>query len=112
VRFEGDQGWVETGDTGEIKAEPAALLAEAPPGRVAGTDPTGHVRDFLDCTRTRSAPASNVDVMRQGHVACHAAAISWLRGRKLRFDPETESFPDDPEANRLRTRAKRAPWHA
>ena len=112
VRFEGDQGWVETGDSGEIKAEPASLLADAPPGRTAGTDPTGHVRDFLDCTRTRSAPASNADVMRHGHVACHAAAISWLRGRKLRFDPESESFPDDPEANRLRTRAKRSPWHA
>jgi hypothetical protein len=31
-------------------------------------------------------------------------------GRKLRWDPVTESFPDDPVANRLRGRAARSPW--
>jgi len=31
-------------------------------------------------------------------------------GRKLEFDGKTESFPNDPEANKLRTRAYRAPF--
>src|SRR5690606_13693484 len=28
VRFEGDEGWVETGDSGELEVHPASLLAE------------------------------------------------------------------------------------
>ena len=112
VRFEGDQGWVETGDSGEIKADPAVLLEGVPKERLAGTDPSLHVREFLDCVKSRAAPSANEAVMRRSHAVCHAAAISWLVGRKVRFDPATESFPDDAEANRLRTRAKRAPWQA
>jgi hypothetical protein len=33
----------------------------------------------------------------------------WLK-RDLRFDPAKEEFINDPEANRLRSRAMREPW--
>jgi hypothetical protein len=33
----------------------------------------------------------------------------WL-GRDLVYDPVREEFPNDPEANRLRSRAMRAPY--
>jgi hypothetical protein len=45
------------------------------------------------------------------HVACLAAAIAWMLGRKVRFDPQKEEFVDDAEANRLRSRALREPWY-
>ena len=54
----------------------------------------------------------NADVMRHSHIACHAAAISWMLGRPLEFDPDKEAFVNDDEANRMRTRARRAPWNA
>ena len=38
-----------------------------------------------------------------GHIAIQL-------GRKLQWDPETETFPNDPTANRLRARAYREPW--
>lgn len=112
VRFEGDEGWVETGDFGHIEASPAALLAGAPIETMAGIDPSKHVRNFLDCVKSRAKPASNEVAMRRGHIACHAAAIAWKLGRKVRFDPVTETFLDDGEANRMCSRARRAPWHA
>ena len=112
VRFEGDEGWVETGDFAKIVAEPASLLADSKLDGMAGTDPTNHVRDFLDCVKSRGKTASNSSVTRSSHVACHAAAIAWRLGRKLAFDPATESFVDDEQANRMRSRARRAPWHA
>ena len=48
--------------------------------------------------------------MRHSHISCHAAAIAWLLGRKVRFDPAKEEFIADEEANRMRSRAMREPW--
>ena len=112
VRFEGDQGWVEAGDFTKIVASSPALLEGAKLDGTAGTDPTWHAREFLDCVKSRAATASNAAHTRSSHVACHAAAIASGLGRKLTFDPRKEEFVNDDEANRLRSRARRAPWHA
>ena len=41
----------------------------------------------------------------------HLANISYRLGkRQLRFDGNTETFPDDAEANALLKRKYRAPW--
>lgn len=110
VRFEGSDGWVETGDSGRLAVSSDELRGDLPAPVDAGTTPWAHVRDFLDCVKTRRPPTANADVMRSSHIACHAAAISWQLQRPLRFDPVTESFPDDEAANRMRSRAMRAPY--
>ncbi|MDP6047630.1 MAG: Gfo/Idh/MocA family oxidoreductase [Phycisphaerae bacterium] len=112
VRFEGDEGWIETGDTGGIKLHPASLMGERKRYLRRGTDPASHASNFFDCMRSRARTAANADVMRYSHLACHAAAIAWQLGRKLTFDPVKEVFVNDEQANRMCTRAKRAPWHA
>lgn len=112
VRYEGDEGWVETGDSGRIEAHPKSLISELNRYTVRGTHPAGHTRNFFDCVKSRAPTACNADSMRSSHIACHAAALSWQLGRKLAFDPVKEAFVGDDEANRMRTRAKRAPWHA
>ena len=63
--------------------------------------------DFFDCVRTRSQTAANPKVMRNSHVACHAAALSWILQRKLTIDPARMEFIDDDEANGLRSRPAR-----
>jgi predicted dehydrogenase len=112
VRFEGDEGWVETGDTGGIECSPKSLLTERNILAEKGTHPAQHTRNFFDCIKTRKPTAANPDVMRHSQIACHAAAIAWMLGRKLTFDPATETFVQDDEANRMRTWAKRSPWRA
>jgi predicted dehydrogenase len=111
VRFEGDEGWIETGDSGHVAVYPESLRAEMPVFTMAGTDPSTHIRDFLNCVKSRALPAANADVAAQSHIACHAAYIAWQLGRKLRFDPVKEEFIGDEEANRMRSRALREPWH-
>ena len=37
--------------------------------------------------------------------------LSRQLGRKVKFDPATETFSGDEEANRMRSRAMREPWH-
>ena len=110
VRFEGDEGWVETGDNGSIELHPASLRSEWRAFTMRGTDAAQHTRDFLNCVKSRGLPAANFRVMRKTHIACHAAAIAWQLGRKVRFDPAKEAFVDDGEANRMRSRALREPW--
>lgn len=112
VRFVGDEGWVETGDSGEIEVDPPSLKRELPQlaEKVDGLDVSAHARDFFDAMRSRGTTAANATVMRRSHIACHAAALSWLLNRKLRLDPERELFLDDDEANGLRSQPARDPW--
>jgi len=109
VRFVGDKGSVEVGDSGGIVVKPESLkskIAELP-RKERGLDVNAHSRNFLDCIKSRELPAANHIVMRRSHIACHAAALSWILNRKLRINPKTEMFIDDAEANRLRSRAER-----
>lgn len=111
VRFVGDEGSVETGNSGEIVVEPESLRKDLPEAtkRVSGLDVSAHARNFFDCIRTRSSTAANPDVMRRSHIACHAAALAWILQRKLTIDPAREVFIDDAEANLMRSRPAR-PW--
>ena len=72
--------------------------------RVRGLDVSAHARNFFDSVKTRKPTVCNSSVMRHSHVACHAAALSWILNRKLKLDPEKEEFIDDAEANRLKSR--------
>jgi len=112
VRFVGDEGSVEVGDSGEIEVKPASLAKELEPlpGKTVGLDVAAHARNFFDCIKSRRPTAANPEVMRHSHIACHAAALSWILQRKLKLDPENEVFIDDPEANGLRSRPARDPW--
>lgn len=112
VRFEGDEGWVEAGDHGGIVVSHNHLIAADKPAVMYGTDPARHVREFLDCIKTRATPSGNSTTSLFGHVACHAAAISWKLGRTLRYDPASHTFPDDAEANAMRSCPRRAPYQA
>ncbi|MEM6980338.1 MAG: Gfo/Idh/MocA family oxidoreductase [Planctomycetota bacterium] len=108
VRFNGSEGWVETGDSGRLAVSHDRLKQDLPGPIDKGTDPNVHVRNFLNCVKTRRLAAANNAVVRSSHVACHAAAISWILGRPVTFDPVTESFAGDDEANRLRFRVARS----
>ncbi len=115
VRFVGEEGKVETGDNGGIVVEPESLRSELEGLQVdtpnVGLDVSAHARNFFDCIKSRDLPAANARVMRRSHVACHAAALSWILRRNLKVDPVTEEFIDDPEANRLCSRVAREPWN-
>jgi predicted dehydrogenase len=110
VRFVGDEGSVEVGDSGGIEVKPESLRSELKGlagKKEKGLDVGAHSRNFFDCIKSRGLPAANSHVMRHSHIACHAAALSWLLNRKLRLDPAKEEFIGDDEANGLRARPSR-----
>jgi predicted dehydrogenase len=110
VRFEGDRGWVEAGDSGKLVLSSPELLAGREVAEIGGYPATFHVRDFLDCVKTRRQPKGNADAACNAHIACHAANIALHLNRTVTFDNQTKQFVNDEAANRLRSEALRAPW--
>jgi len=110
-RVEGDAGWAETADSGKIEVSENLRAADlAVTQQQASEATTRHVRDFLDCVKTRKQARSNALAAAQAHITAHAAYIAFQLGRKLSFDPATDTFIGDTEANRMRSRAMREPW--
>jgi predicted dehydrogenase len=110
VRYEGEDGWVETGDSGRLEFSSGKLRADQRHFTEAGTSAVSHVKNFLRSVKTREPAHSNAAVVARSHIICHAAYIAWQLGRTLKFDPVKTEFIGDDEANRMRSRALRDPW--
>jgi len=66
-------------------------------------------QNFIDCVRSRQEENLYCNIL-EGHMSatlCHLANISYRTGRKLAFDPDTERFVGDEDANRYLTRPYR-----
>jgi len=72
--------------------------------------PLNHVRDFLDCIRSRRLTVANPEIMYRSMSICLAADICEQLKRNMKFDLLKSEFVGDPEANRMRSRAMRAPF--
>ncbi|MHA4811150.1 Gfo/Idh/MocA family oxidoreductase [Flavitalea flava] len=73
-------------------------------------DPAPQVTDFVDAVKNRKKFALNEE---NGHRSCtliNLGKIALQLGRSLKFDPVTQTFPDDAGANALIHRQMRAPW--
>ncbi len=115
MRFDGPEGWVAAAD-GYAKPDVSdpRLLADYDQivaDYVARTGHTlNHMRNFLDCVKSRRLTVANPEVMYRSMTTVHCANICmWLK-RDLKFDPAKAEFIGDAEANRLRSRAQREPW--
>jgi hypothetical protein len=116
-RFDGPGGWVAAADgySGPDVSSPALLrdfkkVLSDYTGRTQR--PLNHVRDFLDCIRSRRPTVGNPEVMLRSMYICLAADICGQLKRNMKFDLCKAEFIGDPEANRLRSRAMRAPYLA
>ncbi len=115
VKYEGPEGWVAAADgySQPDVSSPAMLddFKKLVGDYQARTQrPMSHMRDFLDCVKSRREPVANPVVMHRAMSTVHAANVCmWLK-RDLRYDPVKEEFVNDAEANRFRSRAMREPW--
>ena len=108
IRIEGEEGWVETGDSGKVEVYPKSLMSER---RFRGGYPqNNHVREFLNCVKSRKQPVAPAEGAHRSISTCHVANICVRLGRPVKWDPVKEEFIGDDEANRLRSRAYRHPW--
>lgn len=110
VRFEGDQGFVFV-RRGAIEPSDRELLREKiRDDEIKLYRSTNHMKNFLECMRSRKEPAAPVEVGHRSNTICVITHIAMKMGRKLRWDPQAERFVDDDEANRLLDYPHRKPW--
>ncbi len=77
----------------------------------SGTESGGsHEANFLECIKSRKQPNADVEIGRRSTTLCHLGNISYHLRREIRFDPKTETFGDDREANAFLTKKYREPY--
>ena len=108
--FVGETGWIHVGRGGFLESFPAEI-AERPAAQPEAWHPVNnHHRNWLECIKTRKAPACDVAIGCRSTIVSHLGCIAHWTGRSLTWDPVGEVFPGDEEANRFLARAMRPPW--
>jgi predicted dehydrogenase len=117
-----DKGpWVFHGERGRaymsrnlLRTDPPELAAGAPRPLRTGPDWQGnsrdvgpHVQNWIDSIKGRATPNAPIEVGHRSVTVCHLANIARELGRKVRWHPQTETFPGDEEANALLDRPRR-----
>lgn len=110
IRYIGDEGWVQVDDeTDVVTAEPKSILQARPEGGVSWSNASSHIRDLLNCIRSRRQPQCHPEVAHRAQAIVESMTIAARLNRKLKWDPVKEVF-DSEEANRMLHREPRAPW--
>ncbi len=112
--FVGERGWLTSMSTGgRLEGEPESLFSEMGMARRGTfTNSNNHHANWLECIRTRKPPSTDEEIGHRSASLGHLLNIACWTGQSLRWDPTQESFVGNPEADRLRSRAMRAPWRA
>jgi myo-inositol 2-dehydrogenase / D-chiro-inositol 1-dehydrogenase len=72
-----------------------------------GNNPGNHMKNFFDSVESREQPISDVETHHRTMTSCHLCNIALMLGRDLRWDPSKEMFPEDDQANALKSRKSR-----
>ena len=107
--FVGEKGKIEI-NRNRVASNPPELVEGAPPpddkSEVASVAQR-HIKNWVDCIRTREKPRAAAEVGHRATVICHQINICRELGRRLKWDPDKEEFIGDDEANALRARPRR-----
>ncbi|GMU92369.1 MAG: dehydrogenase [Candidatus Hydrogenedentota bacterium] len=98
-----EQGW-------EIIAEPKLRTLDSVK-HAAGPDPRpAHVRNFLDCMKSRKQPVENLEFAHFVTTMAHLGNVALRSRSAIEWDAATESVRDNENANALLRAEYRAPW--
>ena len=82
---------------------------------VSPQDPDGdgrkaHIRNFLDCIKSRRDPVMTVEAGHFATATAHLGNVALLSGNRIVWDGREEKVVNDPKAARLLGREYRKPW--
>ena len=123
ILFEGTEGRIFV-NRGTLDGKPVEALADKPlpreqfklypfdnlarPPREGKLDAIiNHMGNFFDCVASRRQPISDVASQHRSVSTCHLGNISMRLRRPLKWNPQTETFVGDEEANTFLSRPQR-----
>ncbi|MEI7420572.1 MAG: Gfo/Idh/MocA family oxidoreductase [Prolixibacteraceae bacterium] len=127
VRYEGSEGWifVTRGNYTASASDPVSassrnkaldasnpkiLTSQIKENEIHLYKIDNQHQNWLDCIKSGKEPISPVE---KGHRACSVCLITHISmklGRKLEWNPDTEKFVNDEDANKLLSRSQRFPY--
>ena len=113
AKWIGTDGWVFAGEWGVECSKPEFTGSKNLPDelrKVKLYESPGHVRNFLDCVKSRKPTVTPVETAHHSTIPGHLGLISMLTSRKIHWDVAKEEIIGDAEASKLLTREYRAPW--
>jgi predicted dehydrogenase len=69
-----------------------------------------HTKNFLECIKSRELPICDVEIGHRSATVCHLGNLVARLGRPVKWDPVTETCPNDAEAQAMTDREYRSPW--
>jgi predicted dehydrogenase len=111
VEWSGTEGNIILNDSGyQLTTEPkrANLDSMKKPG--SGDPRPAHVRNFLDCVKSRQQPVLNLEVGHHVSTVAHLGNIAYRTGHKVVWDAANEKIIGDPAADKLVGVKYREPW--
>jgi hypothetical protein len=123
IRLEGTEGWLQFGYKGLNASNPAILESKIGPDEIhlAVSNPSraennakyyspDHVRNFIQCVKSREDPVESVEIGNSTANLCHLGNIAMTLHRKIRWDPAKQEIIGDDEAAQMLSRPMWAPW--
>lgn len=108
IRFEGTDGWCgNTGWRGGPEAHDKRIFKTKHKPNKMWPRPASEHRNFLDCIQSRKDTTYPAEDLHRLSSTLHLGAIAMELERKLTWDPKSESFHKDCEANSMRSRTPR-----
>ena len=101
--FLNDQGW-------ELVIEKRKANLEPQRNKSSGDPRPTHVRNFLDCVRSRQQPVLNLELGHHVSTVAHLGNIALRSGSKLVWNAEQEKITNDARADKLVGVKYRQPW--
>jgi predicted dehydrogenase len=113
IEWHGTEGSIIVNDHGwELVTEPKKAHIPSQRKPSTGEDPRkAHVRNFLDCCKSRQQPVLNLEIGHRISTLAHLGNIAYRTGHKIAWDSVAEEVVDDPAANKLVSVKYRKPWH-
>ena len=89
VRFEGSDGMIEAlGYPWTARSTPESLVtSKFPTGTYTIDETAAHVRNFVDCVKSRAEPHAPVEIGHRSATVCHLGNIALRLGNSFQWDP-------------------------
>jgi len=112
IEWHGTEAAIILNDEGyEIITERKKANLDSMRKKGSGDPRPAHVRNFLDCCKTREQPVLNLERGHRVSTLAHLGNIAYRTGQKIKWDSQAEKITNDTEADQYVGVKYRAPWH-